>query len=110
MDALNSSVQQELNDKHGALAALCRKYSVVSLDLFGSASTEDWQAEDSDLDFVVTFRSEKGGGGIADRYLGLAQELETLFGRPVDLLTPQSIRNPYLRRSIEATSTRVYAA
>ena len=44
----------------------------------------------------------------ADRYLGFAEELERLFGRSVDLITEQSIRNPYFRREVEATRQLVY--
>ena len=44
----------------------------------------------------------------ADRYLDLADGLEQLFGRHVDLVTAQSIRNPYFRREIEATRELVY--
>jgi len=68
-------------------------YAVASLDLFGSGTTEEWRPVDSDLDFVVTFRAHPASG-LADRYLGLAQDLEELFGRSVDLITPASIRNP----------------
>lgn len=108
MDFMNASVRRELDEKRAAIADLCRKYGVVSLDLFGSASTTAWREEESDFDFIVTFHSREGDG-LADRYLGLAEELEVLFARPVDLLTARSIRNPYLQRSIDATRTRVYA-
>ncbi len=105
---MNAAGFRKVADKRGELAELCRKYGVASLDLFGSASTDDWRADESDLDFVVTFSTSQQHG-LANRYLGLAEDLELLFARPVDLLTSQSIRNPYLRRSIEATRTRVYA-
>jgi hypothetical protein len=44
----------------------------------------------------------------ADRYLGLAEALERLFERRVGLVTEQSIRNPFLRREVEATRQLVY--
>lgn len=44
----------------------------------------------------------------ADRYLTLAEELERLFDVPVDLVTEESIRNPYLQREIEETRQLVY--
>jgi predicted nucleotidyltransferase len=35
------------------------------------------------------------------------EELERLFGRPVDLITDASIRNPYFGRSVDATKVRL---
>lgn len=104
---MNSKLREEINAKQAAVVALCRKYAVASLELFGSATGEDWRYE-SDLDFLVTFKPQPNGG-LADRFLGLAEELEALFGRRVELITPRSIRNPYLRRSVEATRAPVYA-
>jgi hypothetical protein len=36
--------------------------------------------------------------------------LERLFGRPVDLIAADSIRNPYFRESVEETRTQLYTA
>ena len=105
---MNPALADQLAAKHAALVVLCEKHRVASLDLFGSGTTDQWRPIDSDLDFVVTFRPE-ATGGLADRYLGLAEDLESLFGRPVDLITPASIRNPYFRERVEASRTRVYA-
>ena len=44
----------------------------------------------------------------ADRYLDFADALERLFGRRVDLVTEQAMRNPYFRRDVEATRQLVY--
>jgi predicted nucleotidyltransferase len=106
---MDKPFRHELEAKLPALAALCEMYGVESLDLFGSALTDDWNAEESDLDFLVEFRTD-GEQSIADRYLALAEELESLFHRSIDLLTPGAVRNPYLQRSIDVTRARVYAA
>jgi hypothetical protein len=47
-------------------------------------------------------------GEYADRYLDLAEALEKLFKRPVDLVTEQSIHNPYFQQEIETTRQLVY--
>jgi predicted nucleotidyltransferase len=39
---------------------------------------------------------------------GLANELERLLPRRVDLVTERSVRNPYFRQVIEATRQPVY--
>ena len=46
----------------------------------------------------------------AEAYFGLWEALQTLFGRPVDLVTDASIQNPCLHREIERTQAERYAA
>ena len=89
------------------IAALCRHYGVRRLDLFGSAATGTFDPETSDLDFVAVF-SDTQAPSYLDRFLGFADALEALFGRPVDLLTENMIGNPYFRQSVEATRQPVY--
>ncbi|MGQ0642521.1 MAG: nucleotidyltransferase family protein [Gemmatimonadaceae bacterium] len=96
-----------VESQRNAIAALCRKYGVAALDLFGSATTDEWQPT-SDLDFIVTFKRHSIRG-LADRYLRLAEELEKRFGRTVHLITPGAIRNPYFKRSVDASRASVYA-
>ena len=105
---MKQALSAEFESKRGALAAVCEKHGVAPLDLFGSCTTDEWSPIDSDLDFVVAFRPDTNRG-IAGRYLGLAENLEALFGRAVDLITPASIRNPYFRQRVDATRSRVYA-
>ena len=90
-----------------AIRALCQEYGVRRLDLFGSAAMGAFDKETSDLDFVATFADTRSAG-YADRYLGFAEALETLFGRPVDVITERAIRNPYFRQAVEASRQPVY--
>jgi predicted nucleotidyltransferase len=90
-----------------ALAELCRRFGVVRLYLFGSAAAGRL-GPSSDLDFLVEMSDRQPTGEYARRYLDLAEELESLFGRRVDLVTEQAVRNPYLRREIQATRELVY--
>ena len=95
------------NRKH-ELSELCQRYRVERLDVFGSAADGRFAPDRSDLDFVVRFGDRQPTGDYADRYLDFADALERLFSRRVDLVTEQSIRNPYFRREIEATRQLVY--
>ncbi len=98
----------ELVKRHlTALSDLCRRYGVRRLYLFGSAASGRLQPL-SDLDFLVEMEDRQPNAAYAQRYLSLAEELEHLFARRVDLLTEQAVRNPYLRREIEATRELVY--
>ena len=97
-----------IENHRDAIRALCQQYGVRRLDLFGSAATGAFDAATSDLDFVATFADTRSPG-YADRYLGFAEALETLFGRPVDVITERSIRNPYFRQAVEASRQPTYA-
>jgi predicted nucleotidyltransferase len=88
------------------IARLCQVHGVRKLELFGSAVGESFNRDTSDFDFVVDFADRSPG--YARRYLSLADSLESLLGRKVDLITERSIKNPYLRSSINATKVVVY--
>ena len=90
-----------------ALAALCRRFRVRRLYLFGSAARGGFRSEASDLDFLVAL-DESSPADYTESYFGLARELERLFGRRVDLITERSVRNPYFRQALEASRQLVY--
>jgi hypothetical protein len=99
-----------LIERHrGTIATLARKCHVRRLAIFGSAVAEGFDAAHSDVDVLVEFEPlapvER-----ADAYFGLLAELERLFGRPVDLVEQASLRNPFLRQSVEANQVVVYEA
>jgi uncharacterized protein len=104
-DGMNSVVQ----DRIGRLKDLCVKYRVKRLDLFGSATRDDFDPQTSDLDFLVEFESMPPVDH-ADSFFGLLEDLERLFGRRIDLLEPEPIENPYVRQSIESSRKVLYEA
>ena len=99
----------EISSHRKELEELCRQFHVRCLDLFGSATGGDFNAERSDLDFLVEFEPAPPGG-YADAFFGLKESLEQLFGRPVDLVAAAAIRNPYFRESVEGAKVPLYAA
>jgi Predicted nucleotidyltransferases len=88
---------------------LCRKFRVLRLELFGSASTGEFNDQSSDLDFLVSF-GKLESGQYADSYFGLQEALVELFHRRVDLVVDSAITNPYFLAAIEPTRALVYAA
>ena len=92
------------------LRALCRRFHVRRLDLFGSAARSDFDPELSDIDFLVEFDNSHREALSLKTYFGLKDALEALFGRPVDLVEPDALRNPYLKASIEGSREPVFAA
>ena len=98
-----------IQDQAGSLRSLCLNYGVQRLEVFGSAATSSKLREDSDLDFLVEFQP-KAYAAYADTYFGLLEDLQHLFGRPVDLVVGSAVENPYFLQSIERTKTLVYEA
>lgn len=100
---------REIEEHRGAIEELCRRFRVGRLELFGSAAAGRFDPQSSDLDFLVEFE-ELRANEYADAYFGLLEELEKLFRREVDLVVDQSVKNPYLRESIQRSRTLLYAA
>ena len=86
------------------IAAFCRKWKVREFSLFGSV-LQDGFRPDSDIDVIVDF--EAGEVHTLFDLATMTGELETIFGRHVDLMTLSSVRTSrnYLRRK-EILSTR----
>lgn len=103
------SAEPMIEGKHEALVELCRKYSVLRLELFGSATGASFDAAESDLDFLVTFGPCTPGEHY-ERYFGFLESLEALFERRVDLVEAGAMRNPYFIRRVNETKRLLYAA
>lgn len=88
------------------ITALCERYGVVRLELFGSAAKGTFNPETSDLDFVVAFADY--GPGIAARFVDFADALEALVNRRVDLISEPSKRNPYFWTAVNECREIVY--
>ena len=98
-----------LNQKYSELEHLCRQHFVARLELFGSATTGSFDASRSDLDFIVRFQ-QPAPMPLTDQYFGLAEALEVLFDRKVDLVMEGALRNPYFIASVNETRKVLYAA
>jgi len=100
---------QELSQKKRTeFYHLCRKHNVKYMYAFGSAATmNSFDKTTSDIDLIVDLEEsdpvERG-----EKLMSLWDELENFFNRKVDLLTDASIRNPYLRKSIESSKILIY--
>lgn len=97
-------------DRQPQLADLCRRTHARRLHLFGSATRPDFRPLDSDLDFLVELDEDLAPGPYSESFFALKDGLERLFQRPVDLLTPEALRNPYLRQRVESERVPVYVA
>jgi predicted nucleotidyltransferase len=97
-----------IDEHHKELINLCRKYYVKRLDVFGSIVTDDF-SQSSDIDFLVEFDSKVNPRRF-DNFFELYRALENLFVRPIDLVEPGGLNNPYFIRQINKTRRNIYAS
>jgi predicted nucleotidyltransferase len=89
------------------IADFCRRWHITEFSLFGSVLRDDFRP-DSDVDVLVVFAPDTEFGW--EDWEKMEQELEAIFGRPVDLVEKDAVRNPFRRREILKTHQVVYAA
>ena len=88
-----------------AVAAMCKKYHIREMGLFGSVARGE-SRENSDVDLCVEFDAgyHPGLG-----WFDLEEELECLLGRRVDL-SRKSLLKPRVRREALRDAVVLYAA
>ncbi len=100
-------VAEIIEQKKDEIEALSRKHGVRALWVFGSATTNEWNPETSDIDFLVDLGEY--GSDVAERYLTLADDLERLVGRRIDLISVGGLRRKRrLREELERTRVPIY--
>ena len=97
-----------IEGKEKAIRDLCEEYDVKSMHLFGSVSTGKFK-KSSDIDILVSFK-DISIERYTDNYFELHYRLEELFKRKIDLVTVNSLANPFFIESIEETKILLYAA
>jgi len=89
------------------IAAFCRKWRITEFALFGSVLREDFRPN-SDVDVLVTF-ADDAHWSLLD-LIDVRDDLQGIFGRHIDLVEKDAIRNPFRRRSILDSQKILYAA
>jgi len=97
----------EITENLSELKSLCEEHGVIRLALFGSAARDDFDFESSDLDFLVLF-DRMDEPFFYRRYFALADDLEKLFDRKVDLVSEFSARKPRFRAAIDKDRVLIY--
>ncbi len=100
------SPAERLHVSEADLAAVCARYRVRELSVFGSAARGEARPE-SDVDLLVVFDE---GAQIGLLLLAaLQRELSRLFARPVDLVPKDGLK-PGLREEVLSEAEVLYAA
>jgi len=101
-------MQRLISDNIERIKTLCMTYNVASLFVFGSVCSDSFN-DKSDIDLLISFKP-MDYGDYADTYFELADQFETLFQRPVDLVTDKSLSNPYFIDSVNQTKIILYGS
>ena len=95
-----------INVPRHSIEAFCGKWKVSEFAFFGSVLREDF-GPDSDVDVLVTFALDSHWSGFD--IVDMIDELRAIFGRDVDLVEKDAIRNPFRRQAI-LSSYKVFCA
>lgn len=102
-------VQNIVTENIDQLNSLCKQYKVSALYVFGSATSVLF-TKNSDIDFLISFNSNISIKEYSDNYFELHYRLKELFNREIDLVTQNSLKNPYFIKEVESTKQLIYEA
>lgn len=101
------NLENTIKSNSSEFLLLCKSHDVKTLYAFGSSIGEKFDELKSDIDLLVELEThdpiERG-----EKLMDLWEKFEAFFQRKVDLLTNNSIRNPFLRKSIDASKILLY--
>jgi uncharacterized protein len=100
---MNAQIHQHASQ----IANLCAQLGVQRLDVFGSASQNRPNHPPRDFDFLVALDSRPDASR-ARRWIALAEGLEALLGKPVDLVSEASLINPHFVHAVSKERLNVY--
>jgi predicted nucleotidyltransferase len=101
-------MQQIISDHINQIRNLCIVHRVEKLFVFGSVCTERFSPQ-SDVDLIISFQPMEFAD-YTENYFAMAEGLEEILQRPVDLVTEKSIANPYFIEAISKTKTLIYGS
>ena len=100
-------IQTKIEIPMDKIEVFCKKWKVAEFSLFGSVLRDDFRP-DSDVDVLVSFE-ENAGWDLMD-WVDMIEELKVIFGREVDLVSKNGLRNPFRRHEILTTRKVLHAA
>jgi len=83
---------------------------VARLEVFGSAVTDAFDPDRSDVDFIVFYPPDYDFGAWLSRFQELEEALTDVVGRPVNLVMESALKNRWFAREAAKTRTVVYDA
>lgn len=87
---------------------LAEEYGVAKLEIFGSAMTDAFDPERSDVDFIVHYPEEYDFGYFAKNLFDLEEDLAEVLARPAQLVMTSALKKDYFRHTADLTRTTIY--
>jgi hypothetical protein len=100
-------VSRNIDIPRDRIEEFCRRWKIREFSLFGSVLREDFGPQ-SDVDVLVSFAPDAEWDLF--HLVEMRDELMSLFGRDVDLVEKEGLRNPFRRRTILDTREVIYHA
>ena len=100
---MNTILNEQLNE----IKRLCNTYNVQSLYSFGSVNKSSFN-KNSDIDLLIAFKKNISIEDYTENYFALHQKFSELFKRKVDLVTENSLTNPYFIKSVDQNKQLLY--
>jgi hypothetical protein len=101
------NLKDSIHNKMADFLSLCKTNNVKNLYAFGSSITNRFDENSSDIDLLIEMEQldpmERG-----ESLIRIWDQLEHFFQRRVDLLTYASIKNPVLKKTIDASKILIY--
>jgi len=107
MDTIDKLKKNGVSLNFDEVIKICKKYNINELSLFGSSIRDDFK-ETSDIDILVSF--DKNSEISLFNIIELESEFVKLFGRDVDVVEKESLKNPIRKKIILSSREIIYAA
>jgi len=102
---MNRIVKERLSE----IQKLCKNHGVKSLYIFGSSNTNTFN-KNSDIDLLISFKENLTIEEYTENYFTLQYKLRELLKREIDLVTQNSLSNPFFIQSIDQNKQLLYGA
>ncbi|MDR1896114.1 MAG: nucleotidyltransferase domain-containing protein [Prevotellaceae bacterium] len=106
MNTMEKLQQNGVSLNYDELVAICKKYYINELSIFGSSLRDDFN-KNSDIDILVSF-NEKSDISLFD-IMDLEKEFSELLNREVDIVEKEALKNPIRKNKILSTREIIYA-
>ena len=96
-----------IEDKNQEIAAICLRYGIKRLFVFGSALRDDFRPGESDIDLLVEF-GPLDVTKLFHAYLDAREAFQEIFQADVDLVMQDAVKNKIISKEIDRTKRLLY--
>lgn len=100
-------IEKQILNQRAALDEIFKKHKIEKAYVFGSVLNDNFNDE-SDIDFLIQFEKNLSPSEKGTLWWDLHDSLRELFNREIDLLTENSLKNPYFIEEVNQTKTLIY--